>query len=605
MKNLCCLMLFCLLSINAQAQWENIGGQARDVGVGADGSTWVIGWVSNGGGNYPIAKWTGSFWQEVPGGAVRIAVAPNGNPWVVNAAGLIYRYNGSAWEQIGGQARDIGIGADGTVWVIGWTSVAGGYNIARWSGSSWQDIPGGAVRIAVDGTGQAWIVNSSGVIFRRQNNTWVALPGAGKDIGVGPDGTAWVIGTKASGSDYAIYKWTANTWQEVDGGATNISVGPGGLPWVVNSNGGIFRRQNILPSTSRVMTRFNPQVHGFKFVNRFTVPVELLGFNFGNFSGLCGGMAYAALDYFRAGITIPQQNYMPARGMPLYDYLLNRQQTSVKSNLDKWGEYGFNPGGARNREFFNWGLQLGSGRLGELQSRIDRGEPVPLGLQDCGNDCACPSGKCPGNHQVLAIGYEMGRYKGDLGANIEDLSIFVYDPNYPNRTMTLRPHVDGAMYLYREEGQENIGACRWRAYFTDMKYTRATPPVIPNNPNELIATFRTGGDDLRGGNDNVHLILLMRSGATVRFENVNDKQRWSDGSTQQISRPLSPTFKAEDLIGVRIETTFGGGWNGDNWNLEELDIRVKLNGVERIMFKQAGTPLFRFTGDQKVREFKF
>ncbi len=356
----------------------------------------------------------------------------------------------------------------------------------------------------------------------------------------------------------------------------------------------------------RVMTRFDPTVHGFKFVNRFTVPVEMLGFNFGSFSGLCGGMAYAALDYYNAGITIPQQNYMPARGMPLYDYLLNRQLNSVRSNVDKWGEYGFNPGGARNREFFNWGVQLGSGRLGELQSRIDRGEPVPLGLWECGNDCGCPEGKCPGSHQILAIGYDMGRYRGDVGANIEDVSIFVYDPNYPNRTLTLRPHVDGAMYLYREEGQDDeMRACRWRAYFTDMKYTRTTPPVIPNNPNELIATFRTGGDDLRGGNDNVHLVLLMRSGATIRFENVNDKQRWADGSIQPVSRPLSPTFKAEDLVGVRIETTSGGGIGGDNWNMEELTIQLKLNGVDRELFRQGGTPLFRFTGDQKVREFRF
>lgn len=369
-----------------------------------------------------------------------------------------------------------------------------------------------------------------------------------------------------------------------------------------------FRFSSTLPPAPgrRVMTRFDPAVHGFKFENRFTVPVEVLGFNFGNFSGLCGGMAYAALDYFRAGITIPQQNYMPARGMPLYDYLLNRQQTSVKSNLDKWGEYGFNPGGARNREFFNWGLQLGSGRLGELQSRIDRGEPVPLGLQDCGNDCACPSGKCPGNHQVLAIGYEMGRYRGDLGANIEDLSIFVYDPNYPNRTMTLRPHVDGAMYLYREEGQYRVGACRWRAYFTDMKYTRATPPVIPNNPNELIATFFTGGDDLRGGNDNVHLVLLMRSGATIRHDNVNDKQRWSEGSTQSISRPLPINFRVEDLIGVRIETTFGGGIGGDNWDLKWFKFETKLNGNTHTSFDNLNRdPLFRFTGDQKAHEIRF
>lgn len=588
-----------MFSINAQAQWENIAGQARDVGVGADGTAWVIGWVSNGGGNYPIAKWTGSFWQEVPGGAVRIAVAPNGNPWVVNAAGLIYRYNGSGWEQIGGQARDIGIGADGSVWVIGWTSVAGGYNIAKWTGSFWQEVPGGAVRIAVDGTGQAWIVNSNGTIFRRQNNTWVTLPGAGKDIGVGPDGTAWVIGTKASGSDYAIYKWTANTWQEMDGGATNISVGPGGLPWVVNSDGSIFRRQNILPPTSRVMTRFNPQVHGFKFVNSFTVQTQIAGFNGPTFSGLCGGMVYAALDYFYANKLIPQQTYMPAEGMPLQAYLSNRQMNSVLPNADKWAEYGFNPFGSRNREFFNWGLQLGSGRLGELRSRIDRGDPVPLGLQACGSDCNCPRG-CPGSHQVLAIGYEMGRYRGDLGENIEDLSIFVYDPNHPNTTMTLKPSVGGAMYLYSEENN-----CRWRAYFTDMKYSKATPPTITNAPNQLLATFRTGGDDLRGGNDNVHLVLLLRSGATLRFDNVNNGKRWVDGSTQPVSRTLSSSFRTEDVVGVRIETTLGGGIGGDNWNLEALSIVINVNGSNKEMFARSGTPLVRFTGDLRTKEFRF
>lgn len=30
--------------------------------------------------------------------------------------------------------------------------------------------------------------------------------------------------------------------------------------------------------------------------------------------------------------------------------------------------------------------------------------------------------------------------------------------------------------------------------------------------NELIVQFDTGGDDLRGGNDNIHLLLLLRVG---------------------------------------------------------------------------------------------
>lgn len=374
----------------------------------------------------------------------------------------------------------------------------------------------------------------------------------------------------------------------------NASIPYGGVERIMTD----FEVLTTALSTTR-MTRFNPTTHGFKFVNNFTVQTQIAGFNGPSFGGLCGGMVYAALDYFHAGVTIPQQDYMPAEGMPLQSYLYGRQQQSALPNVDKWVEYGFNPRGARNREFFNWGVQLGSGRLGELQSKIDRGEPVPLGLKDCGGDCGCPGG-CPGSHQVLAIGYDMGRYVGDLGTNIEDVSIFVYDPNYPGRTMTLKPNVGGAMYTYTEAGNQ-----RWRAYFTDLKYTRSTPPVIPSNPNELTVSFKTGGDDLRGGNDNVNVILLLRSGATQRFNNVNNGRRWVDNSWQTTSSPLPASLQINDIVGVRIETTFGGGWGGDNWNLDELIVKARVNGVVRDFFGQRGTPLFRFTGDQRVHDFRF
>jgi hypothetical protein len=57
----------------------------------------------------------------------------------------------------------------------------------------------------------------------------------------------------------------------------------------------------------------------------------------------------------------------------------------------------------RNSEFFNWGLQAGGGGgITELRARIDRGSPVPLGLQ------AAKSG----SHQVVAVGYDIADIKG-------------------------------------------------------------------------------------------------------------------------------------------------------------------------------------------------
>lgn len=214
------------------------------------------------------------------------------------------------------------------------------------------------------------------------------------------------------------------------------------------------------PSTAR-MTRFNPSVHGFRFRNDF-----ITNFAGINFSGLCGGMAYSALDYFNNGISIPTQTSTPAEGTPLRQYIYNRQQNSTFDNLDKWGELTINPFGQRTAEFFNWGLQgSGGGRLQELRGEIDAGRPVPLGLYKGGN-----SGFVT-HHQVLAIGYDLGRYTGDLGQNKADLKIFVYDSNFPGQTKVLRPNLSNLTYYY-----ESDPTCSWLTYFVDRKYRLASPP---------------------------------------------------------------------------------------------------------------------------------
>ncbi len=70
--------------------WQTLPGCAIDIGVGRN-SPWVIGCNAVSGG-YGIYDWDGSAWQQVGGGAVAIAVAPSGTPWVVNSSGEIFRW---------------------------------------------------------------------------------------------------------------------------------------------------------------------------------------------------------------------------------------------------------------------------------------------------------------------------------------------------------------------------------------------------------------------------------------------------------------------------------------------------------------------------------
>jgi hypothetical protein len=74
--------------------WRNItdisGGRARDIGVGGDGTVWVIGTDNVPGGGTPF-QWTGSIWKDVAGGgATQISVDPSGLPWIVNSDGAIF-----------------------------------------------------------------------------------------------------------------------------------------------------------------------------------------------------------------------------------------------------------------------------------------------------------------------------------------------------------------------------------------------------------------------------------------------------------------------------------------------------------------------------------
>src|SRR3954471_13861201 len=80
-----------------------------------------------------VYRWTGTQWEQVDGSGRRIAVGPNGSPWVVNSLNQIYRRENGVFQRLPGEATDIAVGGDGSVWVIGTDARA-----YQWAGNDWR-----------------------------------------------------------------------------------------------------------------------------------------------------------------------------------------------------------------------------------------------------------------------------------------------------------------------------------------------------------------------------------------------------------------------------------------------------------------------------------
>ncbi len=343
------------------------------------------------------------------------------------------------------------------------------------------------------------------------------------------------------------------------------------------------------PSTAK-MTTFDPKLYGFKFTNDFRnsvfgPPIKVVT------AGLCGGMSYASLDYYLAGVEAPKQDYRPSHNTPFQTYLYRRQETSLLFNLDNWANYELDPFGSRSLEIFNWGLRE---RLAELRASIDKGMPIPLGLKGTvaafGHD-----------HQVLAIGYDMGRYKGDVGDNITDLKIFLCEPNYPGEIITMVP--DPAKREFTYKGYES--SVRWRSYFTDVKYTKMAPPAVRNpldpqaNRDGLMHALRcrfvTGAEELRGGTLFVNLSIQFHDGTRQEYQNISEGGRWLPEYSETVEVMLTKPRKFEEIRFIEINTSNKVGPRGDRWDMKECSITVLGGGFALGMpFKDPGA--YKFQG---------
>lgn len=142
-----------------------------------------------------------------------------------------------------------------------------------------------------------------------------------------------------------------------------------------------------------------------------------------------------------------------------------------------------------------------------------------------------------------------------------------------------------------------------------MVGTATIPSAQAQEISYIHVHIRTGGDDLRGNNDNAFFeVSFTRDGRVTRVvKQVNRDDRPLRDYTETFVR-LSPPegFTFDELHSFRLYVEgFTGGFDGDNWNVDSITIEVTGEGQRVLLFDEYASPLIRFTGDNHSFERNF
>lgn len=220
---------------------------------------------------------------------------------------------------------------------------------------------------------------------------------------------------------------------------------------------------------------FRPSHHGFAFVNSFRgspLPVSLgrleRTLNIPDRFGLCGGMCFAAADYYLAGRDIQKEipdRHPPENGTPLYQYLYSRQAASLGTMAMMF------------TKFVEWMDLSERGQdgthertLAELPAileAIQSGKPVMIGLVLVdGRDTR----EVWRNHQILA-------YRATTTDDDPPI-LHIYDPNFPLRDDAVIRWIEDETdpRWERQISGARRDITRIRGFFR-MDYTPVEPPL--------------------------------------------------------------------------------------------------------------------------------
>ncbi len=224
---------------------------------------------------------------------------------------------------------------------------------------------------------------------------------------------------------------------------------------------------------------FLPSRHGFAFTNSWPpapavqIPTRLGTLGIGNAArGLCGGMVFAALDYWHAGIRPPAAQ--PAPGSPLYRFVVRRliESWSIPRGVARYYQWMNLPDG--NSRVYVGGRRvltqrgLGWRTIGaewpRIRASLDDGIPAALGLVTVASANPMQLGH---NHQALAFGYTLsGR----------EVMLRVYDPN-TGQNDGIGISFDASSPARATTFRHNLNLARPVRGFFLVAYSPAVPPA--------------------------------------------------------------------------------------------------------------------------------
>ena len=161
-----------------------------------------------------------------------------------------------------------------------------------------------------------------------------------------------------------------------------------------------------------------------------------------------------------------------------------------------------------------------------------------------------------------------------------------------------------------EEGGEFNKLYGWG---NQVKLNLSSEPTVvavgaTNNNNSALATmsamFGTGGDDLRGGRDNINMLIRFKSGRLpISLNNLNASRNWRNFYEKTVEKvlPNSQDIAINDIKDVIIRHTGGGGIGADNWYLDKFKLTITKGTETKVLIDKIEAPIHYFTGDSRSK----
>ncbi|MFD8480540.1 hypothetical protein [Kitasatospora sp. NPDC059673] len=319
------------------------------------------------------------------------------------------------------------------------------------------DLPGGE-----------WTTQPPDNVGPQADTTWAS---ESDGIATGTQGSA-VYAIGGDGSSLKI-AWD-NPFAGTNKYATDVS--PGFALYQSGWSGDNVSVDYVLEPSTPHNTTFRPSQHGFPFDNSWTsapltsIDLGVATIPIGNAEyGLCGGMVYAALDYWAASLPVPQDRPDPAApGTPLYDYLVSRlfdsfDLPSLPVTLLTIGNPAYPDTGSAGNPLEGRSPIIIKDAWPQIRTWIDSGFPAPICLVKA---LSANPMDLQHDHQVAAWGYQMSG---------NQVTLCLYDPNLPGRDdLTLQ--FDEADILNPPNISPSDPAQGQIFCFVTTAYTQKTPP---------------------------------------------------------------------------------------------------------------------------------